>query len=511
MADKSQLEYLKMGVGAWNNWRKAGDFRRRIDLSGANLSGINLSGANFSGANLSGANLSRTGLSHAHLEEANLRGADLSCAYLNEANLHQAHLIEVDLSHANLMLADLSSADLSEANLSEADLSEANLSEANFMAACLRTAHLIGANLRRANLNSVDLRYAYLRGANLSDANLQAANVSGAKLIGAALNGANLNEANLNGANLSRTQVLRATFLNTTLTGACIGDWQIGSSTKLANITCDYIFRTMDSRGKFSGRLPVAEDSFFAPGEFTRRFQILASALETIDLTFTEGIDWQAFFQSFQEVCREHPTENLSILSMERKGQAFVIRIESSARADQATIETDMKRLYRLRVMALEAQYEEKLKLQGVQIEEARRAIELEKQEKASLVGIMATMAENQGSNFDLRGANIGNVVGTAQSGSQVQSVLHNYAPEQHHNVAAAAQEIHSLLERLSASYPVVEVPVQAVEQIKKNPQMKERVLGALKGGGKTAIEKLVDHPAVSIVLAAIEGASKPD
>jgi len=61
-----------------------------------------------------------------------------------------------------------------------------------------------------------------------------------------------------------------------------------------------------------------------------------------------------------------------------------------------------------------------------------------------------------------------------------------------------------------SESYPLTEIPAQSVEKIKQNPQMKERVMGALKSGSKTALEKLVDHPAVSIVLAAIEGASNP-
>lgn len=55
-----------------------------------------------------------------------------------------------------------------------------------------------------------------------------------------------------------------------------------------------------------------------------------------------------------------------------------------------------------------------------------------------------------------------------------------------------------------------MEVPGQALEKIQHNPQMKARVMGALKSGGKTALEKLIDHPAVSILLAAIEGASNP-
>ncbi|MEL6381180.1 MAG: hypothetical protein AAFQ89_01650 [Cyanobacteria bacterium J06626_18] len=54
-------------------------------------------------------------------------------------------------------------------------------------------------------------------------------------------------------------------------------------------------------------------NSTFAPGEFVQQFQILESALETIDLTFTEGIDWKAFFASFQQLRQQRPGEEISI------------------------------------------------------------------------------------------------------------------------------------------------------------------------------------------------------
>lgn len=80
----------------------------------------------------------------------------------------------------------------------------------------------------------------------------------------------------------------------------------------------------------------------------------------------------------------------------------------------------------------------------------------------------------------------------------------------QNQTLAEAAAEIQMLLEQLSKSYKITEVPEQAVKQIEQNPQMKDRMMGALKNGGKTALEKLVKHPAISIVLAAIDGASNP-
>ena len=161
----------------------------------------------------------------------------------------------------------------------------------------------MGADLSFVGLNFADITSANLTSANCRYADLSSADLVGADLRGADLSGADLRGADLSGANLNGAQILYANFTWATLTGACILDWQIGSSTILQNVKCDYIFRTFDDENQqYSGRLPVDTESTFAAGEFAQRFQIIASALETIDITFTEGIDWQAFFKSFQEL-----------------------------------------------------------------------------------------------------------------------------------------------------------------------------------------------------------------
>jgi len=100
--------------------------------------------------------------------------------------------------------------------------------------------------------------------------------------------------------------------------------------------------------------------------------------------------------------------------------------------------------------------------------------------------------------------------VETAEHGSQIQSVMNNYSSEQKKDLTAAAQEIQELLDQLSTSYPATDVPNQAIHRIRQNPQLRERLIGAMKSASKVALEKLVDHPAISIVLAAFEGASNP-
>ena len=489
MADKEHLTILEKGAYAWNDWKIS---REDIvaDLSGADLRQANLSDITLERANLRGANLSGADLSYADLREADLRGAELIETNLFEATLNKANLSNANARCSSFLFSHCTFANFNYANLSSVRMSEASVLEADFSCA--------------------DLSYADLTNADFSDSNFSNVNLSNAALWYTDLSRTNLSGANLSRANLSGVQALGTSFANANLTGACIADWQVGSSTNFRNVECGYIFRRVDEdKGQFYSRLPVNEEGFFAPGEFTQRFQILSSASETIDLTFTEGIDWQAFFDSFQEICRDQSLGRISVQGIERKNSSFVIRLTTQPDADQAKIEERIKQLYSLRLTALEAQYEGRLRLQGLQMEETRQAIAAERREKSSLTRIIATMAENQGPKYEFN-APVGSVVDTAQSGSQIYSTIHNYLPEQRQNLVDAAKEIQNLLKQLSENYTRTEVPSQAIRQIQQNPQLKERVIGALKGGGRAALEKLVDHPAISIVLAAIDGANDP-
>ncbi len=484
------------------------DFRE-ADFRGANLEDTDVEGADFRGANLSNINL---GIMYPR--GGDFRGANLSYARIME---YGDHISGFDLSNTNFEQANLSGADFHDTNLSgvsfrNAKLERINLSNANLQQADFRGADLSGANLSRTDLSNLNFQYANLSGANLQNTNLRGTNFHSADLSDTDLSSldlrkADLQSANLRNANLHASQFLGTNLSEAVLTGACIADWQINSTTKLEGVKCDYIFRTYDpDNGEFTGRLPLAQDGAFAPDEFTQRFQIIADALETIDITFTKGIDWQAFFRSFQELRFNHPEANISVQGMERKGEAFVIRLELDEKAEKAPIETELKQLYAQQVLAIEAQYKEQLRLQGAHLEEAQRTIEAERQRNSEIIQVISTMAQTQGGqNFY---GPVGNVANTNQG--KMEAVLHNYAPEQRQNLAEAAAEIQALLSQLSETYSPVEVPGKAVEKIDQTPQLKDRVIGALKAGGKTALEELVEHPAVAIVLAAIEGAIEP-
>ncbi|MBP0031145.1 hypothetical protein [Roseofilum sp. Guam] len=89
-----------------------------------------------------------------------------------------------------------------------------------------------------------------------------------------------------------------------------------------------------------------------------------------------------------------------------------------------------------------------------------------------------------------------------------------NVNPKQ--SLADAALEIQQLLQLLNHSYPddlpadtQAEIEV-AVKGIEKHPELKERVMGALKAGEIEALKELTDNAYVNILVAAWEGFQNP-
>ncbi|NEQ48192.1 MAG: hypothetical protein F6K00_33530 [Leptolyngbya sp. SIOISBB] len=418
MANQEQLERLIRSVQEWNHWREEHP-DVEVDLSGASLYKANLSGANLSGtelrdtdlsraelnraelrgadlcnailnfADLEGVNLRKADLTHAKFYNADLRDADLNGAKLKGAILGGANLTHANLCNANLSHARLGGANLCNANLSHASLSSANLNNADLSKAILSSASLIDTDLSHANLNNADLKEANLNGADLNGADLSNATLNGVilsnalignrtiidddwrnfhslvneggvgrDLRGATLNQFDLSELDLSHTNLSEAQVLGTNFDNTVLTGICMADWHINSSTTFNGVQCDYIFRNYDSEQKaFAGRLPVDPNSTFQPGEFEQWIKVRQGALDTIDITFASGIDWQAFFQSLQTVRQQHPEAAVRMQAVQEVNGSYVASLQLETEVvgealDQlkATVENEVKASYALQL-----------------------------------------------------------------------------------------------------------------------------------------------------------------
>lgn len=164
---------------------------------------------------------------------------------------------------------------------------------------------------------------------------------------------------------------------------------------------CEYVYLKANRQE----RRP--RNGIFQPGEFSALFE---QAVNTVELIFTDGIDWQAFLQSFQDLRSQYAEQDVSIQAIEKKRDgAFVVRLEVAEGFDKQVIESDAKQFYENQLNVLEAQYEKQLRLQGQQhLEEIQHLIAAERQEKATLMGVLTTMANNQGPKYDLSNAQFG-------------------------------------------------------------------------------------------------------
>ncbi len=563
MANEEQLRILKEeGVEAWNKWREAnldveirlkGASLKYADLSGVILKGADLkyaylkgaylkyadlSGACLKGADLSGVVLFGANLQGVILQGADLKGADLSGANLQDVILQGLDLQDVIFEDTKFQGADLSGANLQGAYLKGADLSGANLQDVIFEDAKFQGANLSGADLNGANLQGLDLQdvifsSADLQGVDLSGANLQGVIFSGANLQGVILqgldlqdvilsgailqgldlqgldlNGKDLSQTNLTNTNLARLQALGTDFKSATLTGACVEDWNINSETNFENVICDYIYFKEDKQE----RRPADPNRNFEPGEFAK---LVEKYIETVDLIFTDGIDWRAFLTSFQDLRVEYGELNVSIQAIEKKSDgAFVIRLIVPPEADKAEVENKAKQSYETNLKVLEAKYRAELQAKD-------REITLYKERSADMKEIATLLASRP----IVEAKEVTNRKIYAQEYKETHlhdksrsietrdssTYYENYSQPQQ-TLAEAAAEIQKLLKQLEQTNPAntttqqMVVAAEAIKRIEGDPTWKQRVINAAREGGLAAFEKALDNPVGAFITSAIKG-----
>ncbi|NJL10507.1 MAG: hypothetical protein HC908_10990 [Calothrix sp. SM1_7_51] len=92
-----------------------------------------------------------------------------------------------------------------------------------------------------------------------------------------------------------------------------------------------------------------------------------------------------------------------------------------------------------------------------------------------------------------------------------VGNVEGNFNVNQPKNNLSEAAEIQELLNQLSQTYPTttttekMEVATTAIQQIENNSNLRQRVLNALKTGSIQALGQMLNHPASTFVIAALE------
>ena len=429
------------------------------------------------------------------------------------ANFHQLTLLRNDVKGWNNwgITLDLTDTDLGGANLCVANLKGADLRGTNF-----RNADLSGANLCFANLCFANLSGAEPIEANLSSADLLCANLSKADFSGANLSHVNFLGADLTDVSLISAQALYVNFSGAILTGACIQDWNINSGTNLDRVVCDFIYL----RGRHQERRPSHPAKIFAPGEFTKLFQ---KALETVDLIFSDGIDWKAFLQSFQELQQQYTDEAISIQAIEHnRGGALIVRLEVDSTIDKGVIESQAKEFYERELKIVEAKHRDELSAKDVEI------ICIQKRHNTNLIEVIKTLAKikinveatavsqsnsnSEAFKNEIHGGNFANLANQVNDNARQQAKQYNYESPQKQTQAEAAEEIQRLLKQLEETNPCATDSDQITYvNIGAKPEFKEKLIAAVKAGGESAIDEYVlDAKYLKVVKAIIKGWLEP-
>ncbi len=116
-------------------------------------------------------------------------------------------------------------------------------------------------------------------------------------------------------------------------------------------------------------------------------------------------------------------------------------------------------------------------------------------------------MADKQSRTIDTGGGDYREI---DNKGTYVEGNYYN-SPQAKQNLAEAAAEIQQLLKQLEQKYdpndPVeqIQMATEVVKQIDADPKWKQRLLSSVGAGSTAALDSLLNHPAASFIIAAIQ------
>lgn len=336
------------------------------------------------------------------------------------------------------------------ADLTGANFTNANLKNTDFRGAVLnRTIFYKAKFLERVRPGETYLQHAHIRQLvvtkqgqdknfdkqNLRGVNLQGAYLADASFVGADLSEANLQDADLSRANLKQTQLDATDFTGATLTGAFIEDWGITSKTKFDSVRCEYVYmRSPTKENPDPLRKPDNREEVFQDGDFADFIQPI---FDTLDLYHNQGVDPRAIAISFKQLAENHPDAELRIVGMEVKGEnKFLLRAKTAARADKSELSAEYFDTYN----QLKALPEREIKLLLAEKDSRIRSLETMVVTALERPNFYAQTYNNQGdtisgapkqvSNFDLQGAQVGNLFNDEVNADQISGNIFNNIEE---------------------------------------------------------------------------------
>jgi uncharacterized protein YjbI with pentapeptide repeats len=323
---------MSLSLSVYINWRVS-----RSAPEFENLRIIGLAFAIFGGTSFSGADLTNATFAYAYLKSTNFAASRQRPTLLNRVRWHGAK------------------------QLNRARIGNSNLQDP-------RVRQLV------TTLNGIDQDFSNidLWGTNLAGAQLHRANFKLANLNGATLQGAELQDASFR-----KAQCINTNFTGTHLTGACLENWNIGETTILKDIDCQYVFlkEESDSCGNRERR-PHNPDKVFEPGDFEKFFQEM---LDTVQILIRQGIHPQVFKETFEQIRAKYDLSAEAIQGIEKKGEDVLVTMAVPPGTDKGQLEQDFDELQALKLEAA--------KTQGLLEGERKRADDL----KAIMLGLTST------------------------------------------------------------------------------------------------------------------------
>jgi len=293
--------------------------------------------------------------------------------------------------------SDLTRSNFANATLRSADFRNARLNNINWRGskrlefARVDNSVLSDSEIRKLLITGNGHGRSYI-GADLQNVNLECANLQAANLRSANLSRSTLNNTDLSHSNLTEVLATGTDFEGANLTGACIQSWNIDSTTNLKDVHCQYIYLLENPNELGSHeRRPHDPSKIFDPGDFSHLF---TDALNTIDLLFREGLDTKAFAEAYRKVQVMAGDRELSIQSIEKKGDGNVLLTFSvPSEIDKSEISRQFLELYNLKLQDIKSKYMSELEAKyKSELEAKSREIEAYRQESNYLKEIVKVL-----------------------------------------------------------------------------------------------------------------------
>ena len=266
-------------------------------------------------------------------------GVKFEGALLAGTNFEEAEMLGVDLSGAQFSMASFKGArQMDWVRTSETPLAQHIVREmlVNNGASGKKFAHmnLRGLSLAGMDLSNVDFYHADLSSSDLSGCNLRDADLSEAMVLGTRFDGADF-------------------------TGATIENWGVDKSTRLYDVTCEFVYTKRDKSFK------NPPQGTFKAGEFSKLYQEIAN---TVDFIVHTPEELQALLRAIESIKQQGG--EIVIQSLERKNESVVVRTQSPEAIDKAAIYAQVREELDSQIQLLKSEHEKQLLTQRIELSE---------------------------------------------------------------------------------------------------------------------------------------------